>query len=80
MTPQNATPAPQSQPAPAPTSPTAQQPAPAPQSAPPAPPPAAPAVEKVTLRHPNTHDTVEVNATVAEMVPYMGRGYQQVKK
>jgi len=37
------------------------------------------AVEKVTLRHPHTKDTVEVEATPANLVPYMVRGYEQVK-
>lgn len=35
-------------------------------------------IEKVTLRHPHTEETVEVDATPAELVPYMVRGFQQV--
>ena len=38
------------------------------------------AVEKVTLRHPHTKDTVEVDATPVDLVPYMVRGYEQVKQ
>ena len=34
-------------------------------------------VEKVTLRHPHTKDTVEVDATPDALVPYMVRGYEQ---
>jgi hypothetical protein len=33
--------------------------------------------EKVQLRHPHTGDVVEVEATPAELVPYMVRGYEQ---
>src|ERR1019366_7590449 len=36
-------------------------------------------VEKVTLRHPHTKDTVEVAATPAALVPYMVQGYEQIK-
>jgi hypothetical protein len=36
-------------------------------------------VETVQLRHPHTKDTVEVNGTPADLVPYMVQGYEQVK-
>ncbi|MGD0497530.1 MAG: hypothetical protein ABSC23_03740 [Bryobacteraceae bacterium] len=36
-------------------------------------------MEKVTLQHPHTKDTVEVEATPAALVPYMVQGYQQIK-
>lgn len=39
-----------------------------------------PAPGKVRLRHPNTGDVQEVDATPAAMIPLMGRGYQQVKE
>ena len=43
-----------------------------------APAPAAPpAPGKVQLRHPNTGDIQEVDASPAAMIPWMGRGYQQ---
>lgn len=35
--------------------------------------------EKVTLRHPLTGKTVEVEATSEALTPYMVQGYQQVK-
>lgn len=34
---------------------------------------------RVTLCHPLTGDSKTVNGTPAELVPLMGRGYQQVK-
>lgn len=37
------------------------------------------AVEKVKLRHPHTGETVEVDGTPAELVPYMVKGFAQVK-
>jgi hypothetical protein len=40
-------------------------------------PPAAPG--KVKLRHPNTGDIKEVDATPTAMIPLMGLGYQQYK-
>jgi len=43
-------------------------------------PAAPPAPGKVRLRHPNTGDVQEVDATPAAMIPLMGRGYQQVKE
>lgn len=34
---------------------------------------------KVTLRHPHTGDTVVLGESPAELIPYMGKGYQQVR-
>ena len=35
--------------------------------------------ERVTLRHPHTKHTVEVDATPASLVPYLVQGYEQVR-
>jgi len=43
--------------------------------------PAAPPVPgKVRLRHPNTGDVKDVDASPAALIPLMGFGYQQVKE
>ena len=42
-------------------------------------PAAPPAPGKVRLRHPNSGDIQEVDASPAAMIPWMGRGYQQYK-
>ena len=43
-------------------------------------PAAPPAPGKVRLRHPHTGDIKEVDAVPEAMIPFMGRGYQQVKE
>lgn len=43
-------------------------------------PAAPPAPGKVRLRHPNTGDVKDVDATPAALIPIMGAGYVQVKE
>jgi len=43
-------------------------------------PAAPPAAGKVRLRHPSTGDVQDVDTAPSEIIPWMVRGYQQVKE